>query len=90
MLQIPQWNIVVVDGMARLERTFRFKNFAQAMAFTNMVGELAETEDHHPRLQTEWGQVKVSWWTHIIRDLHQNDFIMAAKTDRLYSRSTAV
>lgn len=73
------------DGISHLERTFRFKNFAQALAFTNRVGELAESEGHHPLLQTEWGKVKVSWWTHVIRDLHQNDFIMAAKTDILYA-----
>lgn len=71
------------DGISHLERTFRFKNFAQALAFTNRVGELAESEGHHPQLLTEWGKVKVSWWTHIIRGLHQNDFIMAAKTDLL-------
>ena len=85
LLQIPLWNIVEFDGIATLERTFRFKNFAQALAFTNQVGKLAEVEDHHPRLQTEWGTVKVIWWTHAIKDLHQNDFIMAARTDQLYT-----
>ena len=81
--QIPDWTVVEVDGVQRLERTFRFKDFAEAMAFTIRVGELAESEGHHPRLQTEWGKVKVSWWTHVIRGLHLNDFIMAAKTDLL-------
>ncbi len=81
--QIPDWTIVDADGVSHLERTFRFKNFAQALAFTNRVGELAESEGHHPQLLTEWGKVKVSWWTHVIRGLHQNDFIMAAKTDLL-------
>lgn len=85
LLQIPEWIIVEGDGVPRLERTFRFKNFAQALAFTNLVGELAEGEGHHPLLQTEWGKVKVGWWTHAIHNLHQNDFIMAAKTDELYS-----
>lgn len=81
--QIPDWSIVEVEGIPRLERTFRFKNFAQALVFTNQVGELAESEGHHPQLLTEWGRVKVSWWTHVIHGLHQNDFIMAAKTDIL-------
>jgi 4a-hydroxytetrahydrobiopterin dehydratase len=85
LLQIPEWIIVERDSVPRLERTFRFKNFIQALAFTNLVGELAEVEGHHPLLQTEWGKLKVSWWTHAIQDLHQNDFIMAAKTDELYS-----
>ena len=80
---IPDWQIVEVDGIPRLERTFRFPNFVEALAFANRVGELAEAEGHHPAILTEWGQVKVSWWTHKIRGLHRNDFIMAAKTDRL-------
>jgi 4a-hydroxytetrahydrobiopterin dehydratase len=82
--QVPDWNIVEREGIKRLERTFRGKNFAQALAFTNRVGELAEAEGHHPAILTEWGRVTVTWWTHIIRGLHRNDFIMAAKTDQLY------
>jgi 4a-hydroxytetrahydrobiopterin dehydratase len=80
--QVPAWNLVEREGIKRLERVFRFKNFAQALAFTNSVGELAEAEGHHPAILTEWG--KVTWWTHVIRGLHRNDFIMAAKTDQLY------
>ncbi|MCG3773846.1 MAG: putative pterin-4-alpha-carbinolamine dehydratase [Nitrospira sp.] len=57
----------------------------QALAFTNSVGELAETEAHHPALLTEWGKVTVTWWTHKIRGLYTNDLIMAAETDQLYS-----
>jgi pterin-4a-carbinolamine dehydratase len=68
-----------------LQRVFKFKNFAQALDFTNKVGDLAEAEDHHPALTTEWGKVTINWWTHKIRGLHRNDFIMAAKTDGLYS-----
>jgi 4a-hydroxytetrahydrobiopterin dehydratase len=80
---IPEWETVERDGIPRLERVFRFPDFAQALAFTNRVGELAEAEGHHPALLTEWGRVTVSWWTHKIRGLHRNDFIMAAKTDAL-------
>ena len=68
----------------RLERTFRFKNFRLALAFTDRVGELAESEAHHPQIVTEWGEVAVAWWTHAIRGLHRNDYVMAAKTDQLY------
>ena len=85
--QIPQWQIVEREGVKRLERVFQFKDFAQALAFTNKVGALAEAEGHHPALLTEWGQVTVTWWTHKIRGLHRNDFIMAAKTDGLHSES---
>ena len=59
-----------------------------AIAFTDAVGEEAEKEGHHPRLTTEWGKVAVTWWTHKIRNLHRNDFIMAAKTDRIYQGYT--
>ncbi len=80
---IPDWQMVERDGIARLERVFRFADFAQALAFTNRVGELAEEEDHHPALLTECGRVTVTWWTHTIRGLHRNDFIMAARTDEV-------
>ena len=79
--QIPDWRLVTPDDIDRLERTFDFPNFVDAIAFTNKVGELAESEGHHPALLTEWGRVTVTWWTHKIRGLHRNDFIMAAKTD---------
>jgi len=71
------------DGIKRLERVFRFEDFAEAMAFTEKVAGIAESEGHHPALLTEWGRVTVTWWTHKIRGLHKNDFIMAAKTDML-------
>lgn len=83
--QIPDWTLTERDGIPRLERTFRFPTYAQALAFTQRVGELAEAEGHHPAILTEWGKVTVSWWTHKIRGLHRNDPIMAAKTDRLAS-----
>ncbi len=87
--EVPQWTVIEREGIKRLERTFRFKDFAQALAFTQKVGELAEAEDHHPAILTEWGRVTVTWWTHKIRGLHRNDFIMAAKTDRIYAEGTS-
>ncbi|HEY9780613.1 MAG TPA: 4a-hydroxytetrahydrobiopterin dehydratase [Leptolyngbyaceae cyanobacterium] len=84
--QIPDWNIQEVEGIPHLERTYKFPNFKTALEFTNRVGEIAESEGHHPALLTEWGKVKVSWWTHAIYGLHQNDFIMAAKSDRIYDQ----
>lgn len=81
--QVPDWEIVTEEGIDRLRRVFKFPDFAQALAFTNEVGQLAEAENHHPALLTEWGRVTVTWWTHKIEGLHQNDFICAAKTDRL-------
>jgi 4a-hydroxytetrahydrobiopterin dehydratase len=81
--QIPEWQVRDVDGVMQLERGFKFKNFIESMAFTNKVGMISEKEDHHPRIVTEYGKVTVTWWTHKIRGLHRNDFIMAAKTDAL-------
>lgn len=81
--EIPDWRVEVRKGIMQLEREFKFKNFREAIAFTNRVGELAEEVGHHPALLTEWGQVTVTWWTHKIRGLHKTDFIMAARTDRL-------
>lgn len=86
--QVPDWQVVEREGTKRLERTFEFGNFAQALAFTNKVGEQAEEEGHHPALLTEWGKVRVTWWTHKIGGLHQNDFIMAARMDELFEGRT--
>ncbi len=87
--QVPDWQIKEVDGEKRLERIFKFKDFAEALAFTDKVGAIAQAQDHHPLLITEWGRVTVNWWTHVIRGLHQNDFIMAARTDQLAAPSSS-
>ena len=81
--QVPDWKLVERESILRLERIFRFSNFAEALTFTNRVGALAEAEDHHPAILTEWGRVTVTLWTHAIRGLHRNDFIIAAKIDSL-------
>jgi 4a-hydroxytetrahydrobiopterin dehydratase len=84
MSEVPTWRLHVDDGTDKLERTFSFRDFAGALAFTNRVGETAEEQGHHPRLVTEWGKVTAQWWTHAVGGLHQNDFIMAAKSDSIY------
>jgi 4a-hydroxytetrahydrobiopterin dehydratase len=81
--QIPEWTIVEREGIRRLERVYRFANFVEALNFTNRIGAIAEEEGHHPAILTEWGRVTVTLWTHKIRNLHRNDFIMAAKIDAL-------
>ena len=80
---IPEWEILYDDKIEKLTRAFMFKDFADALAFTNKVGELAESENHHPDIITRYGNVTVIWYTHKIKGLHVNDFIMAAKTDML-------
>ena len=89
MREIPGWTIVTKDGEDRLERVYRTKDFAAALAFANAVGAAAEAEDHHPALLVEWGKVTVAWWTHAIGGLHKNDFVMAAKTDALAPPASA-
>jgi 4a-hydroxytetrahydrobiopterin dehydratase len=88
--EITDWQLVEREHIARLERAFEFPSFADALAFTTRVGALAEKEGHHPALLTEWGRVTVTWWTHKIRALHRNDFIMAAKADALAAGSRHV
>jgi 4a-hydroxytetrahydrobiopterin dehydratase len=66
-----------------LEKTFSFKDFRRALDFTNLVGELAESVDHHPEISLGWGFVRISIWTHSIGGLHEADFVFAAKTDQL-------
>jgi len=68
-----------------LTRSYAFPDFAQALAFTNAVGEVAEAQNHHPDLHLAWGRVGVEIWTHAIDGLHTSDFVLAAKCDRLYA-----
>ena len=70
-----------VDGVDQLVARFSFPNFSEPLAFVNRLGCLAEAADHHPRIVLEWGLVEVRWWSHIIGGLHENDFIMAARTN---------
>tara|TARA_Y100000588_G_scaffold5226_1_gene6329 strand:- start:439 stop:780 length:342 start_codon:yes stop_codon:yes gene_type:complete len=81
--EIPLWEPITDDSISKLRRNFSFDDYIQAVEFSNKVAELAEEEDHHPAILLEWGKVQVTWWTHKILGLHKNDFIAAAKTDRL-------
>ena len=84
--ELPQWTVVYDDELPKLTREYHFKDFKQALAFTNRVGEMAEQENHHPSITTEWGKVTLYWWTHTIQGLHKNDFILAARSDELLAR----
>jgi 4a-hydroxytetrahydrobiopterin dehydratase len=74
------WKVV---NEHHLEKEFAFKNFREALAFTNKVGELAEEQGHHPDIALSWGRVKITIWTHKIDGLTESDFILAAKVDRV-------
>jgi len=78
---VPAW--ALTHDATRIERDFKFANFAEAMAFVNQVGGLAEAEGHHPDIAFGWGYAHLTLTTHKIKGLHENDFIMAAKIDRL-------
>jgi 4a-hydroxytetrahydrobiopterin dehydratase len=84
--QVPKWELR--DDARQIEHTFRFKNFGEALSFVQKVGELAEAEGHHPDICFGWGYAKVSLQTKKIKGLHENDFIMAAKVDRLVDQAT--
>lgn len=81
--ELQGWQIQVRDGIPQLEKVYQFKNFKLAWAFADRVAELAEAEFHHPAILLEWGKVTLTWWSHSIKGLHKNDFICAAKSDRL-------
>ena len=82
---VPEWRLVEREGIQRIEREYRFSNFRHALDFSVAVGELAEREQHHPDIHLSGGRVRVETWTHKIRGLHRNDFILAAKCDALYA-----
>ena len=86
--QAPDWSLL--DGATRIERTFRFRDFRAAFAFGARIAELAEAEGHHPDISFGWGYAVVSLRTTKIKGLHENDFIMAAKLDRIASGVGAV
>jgi 4a-hydroxytetrahydrobiopterin dehydratase len=88
LLELRDWSLSPVNGVNQLARVYRFANFIGAMDFAQQLGALAESVQHHPSILVEWGKVEVRWWTHKIRGLHENDLIMAAKTDVLYLRLT--
>ena len=79
--QARDWELL--DQASRIERTFRFKNFAEAFAFVERAAALAEEEGHHPDISFGWGYATVSLRTKKIKGLHENDFIMAVKLDRI-------
>ena len=79
--QTPGW--ALINGATKIERRFAFGEFAEALEFAERVGALAETEGHHPDIRFGWGYCEVLFYTHKIKGLHENDFIMAAKVNAL-------
>ena len=87
MNQIPSWSVIEEAESKKLVCSFAFINYEDSVSFANKIATLAEEEDHHPEILLEWGKVTVSWWSHKIKGLHKNDFICAAKTDKLFPQT---
>jgi 4a-hydroxytetrahydrobiopterin dehydratase len=83
--QVPQWD--VGNEARQIERSFRFRNFREALSFVRQVGDLAEDEGHHPDISFGWGHATLALQTKRINGLHQNDFIMAAKIDHIFDQA---
>ena len=83
LAELDGWVVDVVDDIPRLIRTYQTADFAAALGLANRIGEMADSEDHHPQLVVEWGRLQVGWWTHAIGGLHMNDFVLAARCDEL-------
>ena len=79
-----EWNLITENNIPKLKRIYKFNNFKLALEFSNLIGDMAEEEGHHPLIITEWGKVTIKWWTHKIKNLHLNDLIAASKTENLY------
>ena len=80
--EINDW-VLIEKPINKIQKVFRFKSYKDSLDFSNKVASLADDEDHHPQIILEWGKVTVIWWSHKIEGLHKNDFICAAKTDKL-------
>ena len=80
--EIEGWD-VIDEGVKKLKKEFSFSNYSDSVDFSNKVADMAEQEDHHPQIILEWGKVTVIWWSHKIKGLHKNDFICAAKTNKI-------
>ena len=85
--QVPGWQLL--EEAHRIERSFRFRNFREALTFVQEIGELAEAERHHPNISFGWGNATVSLHTKMIKGLHENHFIMAAKIDGIFACTAA-
>lgn len=85
-LNTPMWEVVTIDSVNQLQRTFDFDSYPDGLAFAMRIGQLAQEQDHHPVIIIRFKTVTLEWYTHAIKGLHRNDFIMAAKSDEAYFR----
>ena len=84
--KLPDWKIVHEDSVEKLTREYSFDNFSEVLNFTKSLDRLAKEDDHHPTLKSSWGKVSIYWWTHTQAVIQEQDFLMALKSDNLYSK----
>jgi len=82
--ELNDWQLIVEQCIPKIMKSYHFKDFNSATHFATKIAELAEIENHHPRICIEWGKVNIDWWTHSLSGLFINDFIMAARCDKTY------
>ena len=88
LTNLPDWKMIYQEGNPRIERSFIFEDFMGAVNFANQVAEISEDAHHHPDIFISWGKCTVRWWTFVYKRLHENDFIMAARTELLYQEQS--
>ena len=84
---IPEWEIISEEGINQLMRRFKTPSFVDTIKFVNLIAELAEAEGHHPVILIDYNRVTIWWWSHKIKGLHVNDFVMSAKTDKIFEQT---
>ena len=82
--ELKDWSIEE-ESINKLVKTYNFASYIDSVSFANKIADLAEAEDHHPKIVLEWGSVKLEWWSHKVKGLHLNDFICAAKSDKVFN-----
>ena len=88
LTKLPDWKMIYQEGNPRIERSYKFDDFMGAISFGNQVAEISEEAHHHPDIFISWGKCTVRWWTFVYKRLHENDFIMAARTELLYKEQS--
>lgn len=81
---IPDWELIFEDGVDKLKRIYKTKNYGETLSLVNKIADLAEEVDHHPVMLFEFRQLTVYWWSHEMSGLHVNDFILSARCDEAY------
>ena len=84
LMRLPDWKLIYQEGYPRIERSYKFEDFMGAVNFANQIAEISEEAHHHPDIVISWGKCTIRWWTFVYKRLHENDFIMASRTELLY------